>query len=205
MTIDLIVTSFVTLFLIIDPIGLLPFYISLTSEHTKPERRGIALRSTGVSLLILAIFALAGDSILQGMGIGISAFRIAGGMLLFLIAVDMLFERRTVRRGNQADASDRPDPSVFPLATPMIAGPGAITAVILLAGQGDEPLLALAITAGALVMVMALVLVLFLVSGTIERLLGKVGTTVVTRLLGMLLAALAVQFVIDGLQGLGLL
>nr|WP_325252034.1 MarC family protein [Amylibacter sp.] len=205
MTFDLFVTAFVTIFLIIDPIGLLPFYIALTSEHTKIERRGIALRATGISLFVLLLFAFAGDQILQGIGIGMPAFRIAGGVLLFMTAVDMLFEKRAERRENQTEASDRPDPSVFPLATPLIAGPGAIAAVILLAGQGDDRIQALSITLGALVLVLALVLALFFLAGPVERVLGKVGINVVTRLLGMLLAALAVQFVVDGMHGLGVI
>jgi multiple antibiotic resistance protein len=204
-TFDLFLTAFVTIFLIIDPIGLLPFFIALTSEHSKSERRIIALRSTCISLFVLVVFAVAGDRILQGIGIGMPAFRIAGGVLLFMTAVDMLFEKRAARRESQAESADKPDPSVFPLATPLIAGPGAIAAVILLAGQGDDSIAALTITLCALLGVMVLVLALFTVSGAVERLLGKTGIAVITRLLGMLLAALAVQFVVDGMHGLGVI
>lgn len=205
MTFDLFVTAFVTIFLIIDPIGLLPFFIALTSDNTKTERRGIAFRATGISLVVLVLFAFAGEQILHGIGIGMPAFRIAGGVLLFMTAVDMLFEKRAERRGNQTEAADRPDPSVFPLATPLIAGPGSIAAVILLAGQGDDRVLALSITLGALVAVLILVLVLFFSAGLMERIMGKMGIAVITRLLGMLLAALAVQFVVDGMKGLGVI
>lgn len=205
MTFDLFITAFVTIFLIIDPIGLLPFYIALTSDNTKSERRGIAFRATGISLVVLVLFAFAGEQVLHAIGIGMPAFRIAGGVLLFMTAVDMLFEKRAERRGNQADAADRPDPSVFPLATPLIAGPGSIAAVILLAGQGDDRFVALGITLGALGAVLVLVLFLFFSAGLVERVMGKMGIAVVTRLLGMLLAALAVQFVVDGMKGLGVI
>lgn len=204
MTWDLFLTAFVTLFLVIDPIGLVPFFIALTNDRKADERRMIALRAVGLSLLLLAIFTFAGDKILETIGVGMPAFRIAGGMLLFLIAVDMLFEKRTERRENQADSVERPDPTVFPLTTPLIVGPGAIAAVILLAGDGADPWAALGITMGALVAVLLVVLSLFLISGGIARLLGKVGITVMTRLMGMLLAALAVQFVVDGIKGSGL-
>jgi multiple antibiotic resistance protein len=204
MTWDLFLTAFVTLFLVIDPIGLVPFFIALTSDRTAPERRKIALLAIGLSLILLAIFTFAGDKILSTIGIGMPAFRIAGGMLLFLISVDMLFEKRAERRENQSESSERPDPTVFPLTTPLIVGPGAIAAVILLAGDGDDPWNALMITMTALVSVLLVVLSLFLISGGIARLLGKVGITVMTRLMGMLLAALAIQFVVDGIKGSGL-
>ena len=201
---EFFVTAFVTLFLVIDPIGMLPFFIALTSQNTAPERRSIAVRAVLIAALVLAIFALAGDAILKGIGISMPAFRIAGGMLLFLTAVDMLFERRTERREGQTEAAERPDPSVFPLAIPLIAGPGAIAAMILLAGQGDDRWTALGITLGAAGAVLVLVFALFMISGPIKRVLGRIGVTVVTRVLGLLLAALAVQFVVDGLKGLGL-
>ncbi len=205
MTWDLYLTAFVTLFLVIDPISMVPFFIALTNEHTAPERRRIALISTGLSLVLLTVFAFAGDAILETIGITMPAFRIAGGILLFLIAIDMLFEKRTERRENSAGASDQPDPTVFPLTTPLIVGPGAIAAVILLSGVGDDRVLAFSITLGATVSVLVLVLVLFLASDLIARLLGKMGITVLMRLMGMLLAAFAVQFVVDGILGLGVL
>ena len=114
MTPEMFVTAFVTLFLVIDPIGLVPFYIALTADNTGRERRAIALRAALIAAVVLAIFGLAGDVILKGIGIGMPAFRIAGGLLLFLTAVVMLFERRAARREGQADDAERPDPSVFP-------------------------------------------------------------------------------------------
>ena len=205
MTWDLFMTAFVTLFLVIDPIGLVPFFIALTNDRNASERRTIAFRAVGLSFVLLAIFTFVGDKILATIGIGMPAFRIAGGMLLFLIAVDMLFEKRTERRGNQAGSVERPDPTVFPLTTPLVVGPGAIAAVILLAGDEADPWIALGITMGALAAVLVTVLSLFLISAGIARLLGKVGITVMTRLMGMLLAALAIQFVVDGIQGSGLI
>ena len=204
MTPEMFVTAFVTLFLVIDPIGLVPFYIALTADNTGRERRAIALRAALIAAVVLAIFGLAGDVILKGIGIGMPAFRIAGGLLLFLTAVDMLFERRAARREGQADDAERPDPSVFPLAIPLIAGPGAMAAMILLAGEGPDPWASLGVTLAAMAAVIMLVLALFMVAGQIKRILGKIGVTVVTRVFGMLLAALAVQFVVDGMKGLGL-
>ncbi|MDZ4134524.1 MAG: MarC family protein, partial [Paracoccaceae bacterium] len=135
-------------------------------------------------------------------GISMTAFRIAGGILLFLTALDMLFERRTQRREGQTTVSDH-DPSVFPLAIPLIAGPGAIATMILLVGQAQSWQ---GIVAVHLVMIftVGLAFLLFLVAGPLERALGRTGTVVITRLLGMLLAALSVQFVIDGIIGTGL-
>ena len=151
---------------------------------------------------MLTVFGLFGNAVLDGLGISLSAFRIAGGLMLFLIAVDMLFERRTERREGRTGDPDH-DPSVFPLATPLIAGPGAMAAMILLNAGGGWAAAALhELVMGA---VLGVVLALFLVAPVIERVLGRTGILVVTRLLGMLLAALAVQFVLDGLAALGVL
>lgn len=199
------ITAFVTLFLIIDPIGLMPMFIALTQGTNSAERRGIALRSTGVAFFLLALFALAGEKLLGAVGISMAAFRISGGLLLFLTAVDMLFEKRSARRDKQSEDSTRPDPSVFPLATPLIAGPGSMAAAILLAGQNNHQLNDILITVSAVFCVLIVALVLFFSSGMLEKILGKTGINVITRLLGMLLAALSVQFVVDGLRGLGAL
>ncbi|MWD26103.1 NAAT family transporter [Aquicoccus sp. SCR17] len=198
-----LITAFVTLFVVIDPVGLSPLFVALTPGMTQPERRVIGLRACGIALALLFVFTLFGEAVLDFVGISMPAFRIAGGILLFLTALDMLFERRTKRRENQAEEEeDRPDPSVFPLAIPLIAGPGAIASVILLSGQrpGIE---GLALVMGVALAVVALVFVMFLLSGLLERALGRVGINVVTRLLGMLLAALSVQFVLDGLKAFG--
>ncbi|MBF9030070.1 NAAT family transporter [Rhodobacterales bacterium HKCCE3408] len=195
------IPAFVALFVVIDPVGLAPIFIALTAGQSAGRRRAIAFRSVIVALGILTLFGIAGEAVLAFLGISMPAFRMAGGILLFLTALDMLFERRTQRREGKADAHAE-DPSVFPLAIPLIAGPGSIATMILLAGaDGAEPLDILLVHL-VMVAVLALVLVLCLLAAPIERLLGRTGIVVVTRLLGMLLAALSVQFVIDGLRDL---
>lgn len=198
------ITAFVTLFVIIDPIGLAPIFIAVTPGMSAKQRARIGLRAVVIAAILLTLFGLVGEAILTGIGISISAFRIAGGLLLFLTALDMLFERRTERRENQGhnDAPEH-DPSVFPLATPLLAGPGALATMILLVGQypgwGHAVMIHL-----VMFVVLLIVLALFHLATPLARALGRTGTMVVTRLLGMLLAALSIQFVIDGLQGSGL-
>lgn len=200
-----LITAFVALFVVIDPIGLAPLFVALTAGMSPQKRRAIAVRSCLVSIGILLVFSIFGAGILTFAGISMPAFRIAGGILLFLTALDMLFERRQKRREDQTEEDDLDDndPSVFPLAIPLIAGPGSITTIILLVGQAEGTTGYVAVM-GVLLGILALVLLMFLSASTIERLLGKTGITVVTRLLGMLLAALSVQFVLDGLRSFGL-
>jgi multiple antibiotic resistance protein len=200
-----LITAFVALFVVIDPIGLAPLFVALTAGMSAQKRRAIAIRACLVSIGILLVFSIFGSGILTFAGISMPAFRIAGGILLFLTALDMLFERRQKRREDRAEEEDidDDDPSVFPLAIPLIAGPGSITTIILLVGQTEDTT-GYAAVMGVLLAIMALVFVMFLSASTIERLLGKTGITVVTRLLGMLLAALSVQFVLDGLSSFGL-
>ena len=200
----LLITAFATLFVVIDPPGLVPLFIALTTGMGPERRRAMALRACIIATVLLTAFGLFGESILGFIGISMPAFRIAGGILLFLTALDMLFERRTQRREGQTADPDH-DPSVFPLATPLIAGPGAIATMILLMGQsGDTWPGAFAVLALLWVM-MAVTYVFLLASPPLERLLGRTGTIVITRLLGMLLAALSVQFVIDGVRQTGLI
>ena len=196
-----LITAFVTLFVIIDPIGLAPLFVALTHGMDARTRRGIAIRACVIAALLLVLFAALGEAVLGFVGISMPAFRIAGGILLFLTALDMLFERRSKRREDQAD--ERPDPSVFPLAIPLIAGPGAIASVILLTGEMGG-LHGFATTVVVMAAVLGIVFALFMVAGLLERAFGRTGINVVTRLLGMLLAALAVQFVLDGLRAFGL-
>lgn len=191
-----LISAFVTLFVVIDPIGLTPIFIALTPGMTAQQRRAIAIRATIIAAGLLFLFAFLGEQVLGFIGISMPAFRIAGGILLFLTALDMLFERRTKRREDQAEVEDAPDPSVFPIAIPLIAGPGAIASIILLVGQA-EGALGMASVLGVMVGVLLIVFLLFLSAPIIERALGKTGIIVVTRLLGMLLAALSVQFVLD--------
>lgn len=201
---NFLITAFVALFVVIDPIGLAPLFLALTAGMSPQKRRAVGIRACTVAIGILLLFSVFGTSILTFIGISMPAFRIAGGILLFLTALDMLFERRSKRREDTAD-EDEPDddPSVFPLAIPLIAGPGAIASVILLVGQTDTTAGYFAVM-GVLAAVLALVFLMFLSASTLERMLGKTGITVVTRLLGMLLAALSVQFVLDGLSSFGL-
>ena len=197
-----LISAFATLFVIVDPIGLTPVFVALTRGMGSARRRAIALRACIVGAILLCLFAAFGEAVLGFIGISMPAFRIAGGILLFLTALDMLFERRTKRRADQAE-DDTDDPSVFPLAIPLIAGPGAIASMILLAGQ-QPGLAGLAVVVGVMLAVLAILLVMFLAAGLVERALGRVGTNVITRLLGMLLAALSVQFVLDGLRAFGI-
>jgi len=197
------ITALVTMYVVIDPIGLAPLFIALTRGMTPAQRRRIAIRATAVSAFILALFAFFGEALLGFVGISMPAFRIAGGILLFLTALDMLFERRTKRREDRtAEEEDTNDPSVFPLAIPLIAGPPAIATIILLIGQkpgGEGLIMLLGITALALLVMMSVLLA----SSILDRVFGKTGIDVITRLLGMLLAALSVQFVLDGLAAFG--
>lgn len=198
------ITAFVTLFVVVDPIGLAPLFIALTQGQSARARIKVGLRATLIAAGLLTLFGLFGDKILLGIGISMPAFRIAGGVLLFLTALDMLFERRTQRREGQ-QAEPEHDPSVFPLATPLIAGPGAMATMILLAGAPDATATDILGVHLVMLAVLACVFALFLVATPLERLLGRTGTMVVTRLLGMLLAALAIQFILDGLKGAGLM
>ncbi|MEM6390451.1 MAG: MarC family protein [Pseudomonadota bacterium] len=202
MDLSLALPAFVALFVVIDPVGLAPIFVALTAGRELAERRRIALRAVIVALAVLTLFGLAGETVLSFLGISMPAFRIAGGLLLFLTALDMLFERRTERRQGKSEPT-ADDPAVFPLAIPLIAGPGAIAAMILLTSEVGA--LDVALIHLVMVAVLALVLALFLLASPLERLLGPTGIVVVTRLFGMLLAALSVQFVIDGLVDLQVL
>ncbi|MBS9716529.1 MarC family protein [Pseudohalocynthiibacter aestuariivivens] len=203
MEVAALLTAFITLIVVIDPIGLAPLFVALTQGMTTAERRAIALRACLISVGLLTLFGLFGEAVLGFAGISLSAFRIAGGILLFLTALDMLFERRTQRRRGQASRAN--DPSVFPLATPLISGPGAIASMILLTGQAGGEWSGILAIHLVMIAVITVVLMFFLAAGLLERLLGETGINVVTRLLGMLLAALSVQFVIDGLRSVGVI
>ncbi|WP_171210650.1 MarC family protein [Ruegeria sp. HKCCA5426] len=196
------VTAFTTLFVVIDPFGTTPIFVALTQDMDAATRRKTAIRSCLTAVFILIAFAAFGEAVLGFVGISMPAFRVAGGALLFLTALDMLFDRRTKRREDRAEEEEHPDPSVFPLAIPLIAGPGSIATIILLAGQHPG---VLGIVEACVVMlaVMAVVFAFFLSGGVIARILGKTGLNVLTRLLGMLLAALSVQFILDGLKAFG--
>ena len=198
MEFEFLLTSFVTLFIIIDPIGLTPVFIAITIGMDDTLRRKVALRSVLVSAFVVSLFIVGGETVLGFIGISMPAFRIAGGILLFLTALDMLFQKRSKRRENQTEQELVDDPSVFPLAIPLIIGPGAIATVILIAGA-KPGLPGIASTGFVTALVLLTVFILFSAASRIDKLLGKTGIDVLTRLLGMLLAALSVQFVIEGL------
>lgn len=200
-------TAFATLFVIIDPIGLSPMFVGLTQGMSLQRRRQITIRACLTGLVVLTLFGLTGDKLLTAIGISMPAFQIAGGLLLFLTALEMLFEMRNKRRENREDDNiedESDDPSIFPLGIPLIAGPGAIASMILLTNQDPNSNADQIIAFGAMIAVVAMVFVMFLLASFIERVLGKTGTLVVTRVFGMLLAALAVQFILDGLRGFGI-
>lgn len=206
--IDLVVTSTVALLVTIDPIGIGPVFAALTRGSDPAHRRRMAVKGVLIAALILFVFAFGGDFLLQALGIGFPAFRIAGGILLLLLAVDMVFARpsglRSTTEGEREEATHRHDISVFPVAIPLIAGPGALTTVVLMMGRaGPDPLLAAAVL-GVLAAVLVATLAVLLAAGAVTRLLGVTGTNVVSRVLGILLAALACQFVIDGLLESGI-
>lgn len=202
MDVNFLITAFATLFVIIDPIGLTPLFVALTQGMSPQKRRAIGIRACFIAACILTAFSIFGEALLGFIGISMHAFRIAGGILLFLTALDMLFQRRTKRREDQAEEDEGHDPSVFPIAIPLVAGPGAIATMILLTGQTDGVLGYLSVLA-VMLAVLAIMLALFFTGGVIEKALGRTGINVVSRLLGMLLAALSVQFVLDGLRGFG--
>lgn len=202
------VTAFVTLFVVIDPIGTVPIFVALTQGLTQARRRVIALRACVIAAILLALFGLAGEDFLRAVGISMPAFQIAGGLLLFLTALDMLFDRRARRRADHADEGPGvvvDDPSVFPLAMPLIAGPGAMATMVLLISEAGRSAQGIATVTAVMLAVVGLAFVLFLAAGLLERLLRRTGTMVVTRLFGLLLAALSVQFVLNGATAIGIL
>ena len=199
---ELFVSAFVTFFVVIDPPGCAPIFAGLTAGASPAQRRSMAIRAVLVAAAILLVFALVGEPLLHGLGIELASFRIAGGIMLFLIALEMVFEKRTQRREDRAarvaDDPEVEDVSIFPMAMPMIAGPGSIATVMLLMARSDGIERSLTVAA-ALAANLVLMLIALLSAGPIMRVLGAKIETVITRLLGVLLAALAVQFVIDGL------
>jgi len=200
---ELFISALVTFLVIIDPPGCAPIYASLTTGASAAQRRAMAIRAVVVAAIILLVFALFGQVLLSALGIELYSFRIAGGIMLFLIALEMVFEKRTQRREARAqDVIDRPeieDVSVFPMAMPMIAGPGSIASVMLLMGR-SESWAERGVVLGALGVVLAITLIALLAAGPLMRLVGERIEIVITRVLGVILAALAAQFVIDGLR-----
>jgi multiple antibiotic resistance protein len=203
MLLEFFIAALVTLVVVVDPVGLVPSYIAITSDLPARARRVVALRACLIAAAILAGCALAGDWLLRTLSITLPAFRIAGGFLLFSIASEMVFGVRIARQSKAAEQVIEEhvrNIAAFPLAIPLMAGPGAITATVLLAGRGGGDPMRLAILLAVIAAVLALCFVVFTLAGRITMLLGNTGNIVLSRLLGVLLAALAVQYVIDGVR-----
>jgi multiple antibiotic resistance protein len=203
MPLDYLVSALVTLIVVVDPVGLVPTFLAVTQGLPLQARQRIALRASIIAAAILAGTALVGDWLLHQLGITLPAFRIAGGLLLFAVASEMVFGVRIERQSKQAeDALEEQVRNVaaFPLAIPLMAGPGAITATLLLAGQARGDPIGLAVLISVVLLVCALCLGVFLLANRVDRLLGITGNVVLSRLLGVLLAALAVQYVVDGVR-----
>lgn len=200
---DAFIAAFVTFFVVIDPIGIAPLFASLTRDTDKAHRRLMAWKGALIAALVLLFFALAGQPFLSALGITLDGLKVAGGVMLFLIALEMVFEKRTERRENAAERSHKEHPediSVFPIAIPLLAGPGAIASIILLmADHGGDRMAAGAVLA-ALFITLALTLVAFLAAARLMELIGTTVSTIISRVLGIILAALAAQFILDGVK-----
>ncbi len=201
---DVALTAFATFFVIIDPIGVVPLFVGLTSHMDGIQRRRTAVRAVIIATGILLTFTVLGQPMLSYLGISLPAFRIAGGILLLLLAVDMVVVKssgiRTTTPKEDEEATHRPDVTVFPLAIPLIAGPGSITAVILQQSHHAGHLIERLIVAGVMVGVLAMLVVGLLSSGFIMRLLGVTGVNVITRVFGIILTAVAVSNIIEGIR-----
>ena len=203
MPLDYAISALLTLLVVVDPVGLVPTFLAVTEDLPSPARRSVAVRSSIIAGAILIGTALAGDRLLNVLEISLPAFRISGGLLLFWIAAEMVFGVRSRNEGEAAEQAIEErvrNVAAFPLAVPLLAGPGAITATILLAGQASGSLLQLLVLVAVAALVAASCLVTFIFAERISGLLGMTGNIVLSRLLGVLLAALAVQYVVDGVR-----
>ena len=201
--IEFLVSALVTLLVVVDPVGLVPAFLAVTGGLSAPSRRRVAIRACLIAAAILIGAALIGDWLLRTLSIGMPAFRIAGGLLLFSIASEMVFGLCIARQSKsteQALEEHVRNIAAFPLASPLMAGPGAITATVLLAGRGGGDPVRLGMLLAVIAAVLVLCLVAFLLAGRIAKIFGVTGNLVLSRLLGVLLAALAVQYVIDGVR-----
>ena len=203
---DAILNAFVTLFVTIDPIGLAPIFLGITEGMNRSQRLSVGIRGNLIALFILVLFLAAGQSILDTLGITIHAFRVAGGLLLFYLAFEMVYGTRQERKAETTEKAITLDQianiAVFPLALPLIAGPGAISATILLASEQDGSWEWRLTLIGVIVAILLMVQIAFIAAELIDKYLGNTGRMILTRLLGVLLAALSVQFVVDGLTAL---
>ena len=203
---DTLVSVLVVFFVVVDPIGLVPVFLGLTQGFDARRKRVIALRGTALSLAILVFFAYLGRQVLEALGIEMPAFRIAGGALLFWIAFEMLFQRRSDRKEKTADEArtdeEAHDLAVFPLAIPLIAGPGSIASVMLLMDQYGKDWAGQATVLGAAALVIASTTVLLMFADVVRRLLGRTVILTVSRILGIVLAALAAQTILSGITAI---
>lgn len=201
---DFVVSALVTLIVTVDPPGLAPIFLSLTPGMSAQWRRKVAVRAVLIAFVIMTATALGGAPLIAALGITLPAFRIAGGLLLFTIAYQMIFGGGPERKAETAEKAVIEDHirniAAFPLGIPLMAGPGAITAILLLAGRAQGDPMKLGVLIGVIALVVLACLVSFLLASRIARLLGVTGNIVLTRLLGVILAAMAVQFVIDGVK-----
>jgi multiple antibiotic resistance protein len=200
---ELFISAFVTFFVVIDPPGCAPIFASLTAGTSTAHRRTMAVRSILVATGILLAFGIFGEAFLGALGISLDAFRIAGGIMLFLIALEMVFEKRTERRENRAEevkaSPEHEDISIFPMAIPMIAGPGSIASTMLLVSRSTGMEQSLAVL-GALAANLVLTFFALLLAAPLMKFIGVKMEAMITRILGVVLAALAAQFVIDGIK-----
>lgn len=200
---DTMISAFTTLLVTVDPPGLAPLFLGLTQGMTRAQRQQVAIRGSVMGFAILTVFALFGATILGALGISMGAFRIAGGLMLFAIAFEMIFEKRNERKEKTTDDAITKDHihnlAVFPLAIPLIAGPGAISATVLISGTMDGWIGKLQLVA-VIGVVLGLVFISLYLAERLNRFLGVTGRALLTRLLGVLLAALSVQFVVDGVK-----
>jgi len=203
MTVELIISIFVTLMVTIDPLGMVPIFVTLTVGMSARQKRIVAMRSSFIALVVLAMFAMFGQNVLGVLGISLPAFRTAGGLMLLWIGFEMVFEKREERKSATAEraVSDKHvnDVAAFPLAIPLMAGPGAITATMLIAARAQGDWIVLGGLIGIIAIVLLLSTAVFILSGRLEHLIGDTGRVVLTRLLGVILAALAVQYIADGI------
>jgi multiple antibiotic resistance protein len=202
---EFVISALVTLLVVVDPVGLVPTFIGITQGLPTKARRSVALRASLIAAAVLIGAAFIGEWLLRTLAISLPAFRIAGGLLLFSIASEMVFGLRTQRQSQTAEQAVEErvrNIAAFPLAIPLMAGPGAITATVLLAGRSGGDLTRLSLLIGVIIAVLLVCLIAFALAERISRVFGTTGNIVLSRLLGVLLAALAVQFVVDGVRAL---
>ena len=197
-----------TFFATIGPLDIAAMFAALTANQSTQQKRSMAIRGCLIGTFILVSFALIGEVLLAGLGISLAALRAAGGILLLLIGIDMVFARSSggtsTTEDEEQEAISKADISVFPLATPLIAGPGAMGAAILLMANQQGDIIGQAIIIASLLGILLLTFVSLLLAGQIQKLLGVTGMHVITRVMGVLLSALAVQFIFDGIKQSGL-